>query len=60
MKEHVDLLIGTISSASALAISQFAKTEKIPFLCTYSKSDKIVVSRPQVRLPHGREHGNGG
>ncbi len=42
MKEHVDLLMGTISSASALAISQFAKTEKIPFLCTYSKSDKIV------------------
>ena len=31
MKEHVDLLMGTISSASALAISQFAKTEKIPF-----------------------------
>ncbi len=41
MKEHVDLLMGTISSASALAISQFAKTEKLPFLCTYSKSEKI-------------------
>ncbi|MGA3174748.1 MAG: ABC transporter substrate-binding protein [Syntrophorhabdales bacterium] len=42
MKEKVDLLMGTISSASALAISQMAKTEKIPFLCTYAKSDKIA------------------
>jgi branched-chain amino acid transport system substrate-binding protein len=42
MKENVDLLMGTISSASALAISDFAKKEKIPFFCTYAKSEKIT------------------
>jgi branched-chain amino acid transport system substrate-binding protein len=41
MKEKVDLLMGTISSASALAISDFAKKEKIPFFVTYAKSEKI-------------------
>jgi branched-chain amino acid transport system substrate-binding protein len=41
MKEKVDLLMGTISSASALAISDFARKEKIPFFCTYAKSEKI-------------------
>jgi branched-chain amino acid transport system substrate-binding protein len=41
MKENVDILMGTISSASALAISDFAKKEKIPFFCTYAKSEKI-------------------
>ncbi len=42
MKENVDLLMGTISSASALAISDLAKREKIPFLVTYAKSEKIT------------------
>jgi branched-chain amino acid transport system substrate-binding protein len=42
MKENVDLLMGTISSASALAISELAKKEKVPFLCTYAKSEKIT------------------
>ncbi len=42
MKENVDLIMGTISSASALAISDLAKREKIPFLCTYAKSEKIT------------------
>ena len=41
MKENVDILIGTISSAAALAVSDFAKKEKIPFLCTGAKSEKI-------------------
>jgi branched-chain amino acid transport system substrate-binding protein len=41
MKEKVDLLMGTISSASALAISDFARKEKVPFFCTYAKSEKI-------------------
>ena len=42
MKENVDLLMGTISSASALAISDLAKREKVPFLVTYAKSEKIT------------------
>ncbi|HUJ68529.1 MAG TPA: ABC transporter substrate-binding protein [Syntrophorhabdales bacterium] len=41
MREGVDVLMGTISSASALAISTFAKQEKIPFFVTYSKSNRI-------------------
>jgi branched-chain amino acid transport system substrate-binding protein len=42
LKEKVDILMGTINSATALAISDFARKEKIPFFVTMSKSDKIV------------------
>ena len=42
MREKVDILMGTINSASALAVSDLAKKEKIPFLVTFSKSDKIT------------------
>jgi branched-chain amino acid transport system substrate-binding protein len=42
MKEEVDILVGTISSAATLAVSDFAKKEKIPFLNTGAKSEKIT------------------
>ena len=42
MKEKVDILMGTINSATALAVSDFARKEKIPFFVTFSKSDKII------------------
>jgi branched-chain amino acid transport system substrate-binding protein len=42
MKENVDILMGTINSATALAVSDLAKKEKIPFFVTYSKSEKII------------------
>jgi branched-chain amino acid transport system substrate-binding protein len=42
MKGNVDLLLGTISSASSLAVSDFAKREKIPFINTGAKSEKIT------------------
>jgi branched-chain amino acid transport system substrate-binding protein len=45
MKEEVDILMGTINSATALAISDFARKEKIPFVVTFSKSDKITVEK---------------
>lgn len=45
MREKVDLLMGTINSAGALGVSDFAKKEKIPFIVTYSKSDKITGSK---------------
>ena len=45
MREKVDLLMGTINSASALAVSDFAKKEKIPFLVTFSKSEKITGAK---------------
>jgi len=42
LKEKVDILMGTINSATTLAISDFAKKEKIPFFVTFAKSDKII------------------
>ncbi len=42
MKENVDILLGTISSAATLAVSDFAKKEKIPFINTGAKSEKIT------------------
>ncbi len=41
MREGVDILMGTINSASGLAISDLAKAEKVPFFVTFSKTDKI-------------------
>jgi len=45
MREKVDMLMGTINSAVALAVSDLAKKEKIPFIVTYSKSDKITGAK---------------
>ena len=42
MNEKVDILMGTINSAGALAVSEYCKTEKLPFMVTFSKSDKIT------------------
>jgi branched-chain amino acid transport system substrate-binding protein len=44
LKENVDILMGTINSATALAVSDLSRKEKIPFLVTFSKSDKITGS----------------
>jgi branched-chain amino acid transport system substrate-binding protein len=42
MMEKVDILMGTINSAGTLAVSEYCKEEKVPFLVTFSKSDKIT------------------
>ncbi len=42
MKEKVDILMGTISSSTALAISDYARKEKIPFICSNSRSEKLT------------------
>jgi len=42
MNENVDILMGTINSAGTLAVSEYCKGEKIPFIVTFSKSDKIT------------------
>jgi branched-chain amino acid transport system substrate-binding protein len=42
MMEKVDLLVGTINSAVSLAVSDYARTEKIPFIVWISKSEKIT------------------
>ncbi|MDI7261149.1 MAG: ABC transporter substrate-binding protein [Thermodesulfobacteriota bacterium] len=42
MRENVDLLVGTISSSVALAVSDYVKGEKVPFIVWISKSEKIT------------------
>jgi branched-chain amino acid transport system substrate-binding protein len=42
MRENVDLIVGTINSAVSLAVSDYAKEEKVPFIVWISKSEKIT------------------
>lgn len=42
MRKNVDILMGTINSSLALAISDLCKAEKIPFFVTFAKSAKIT------------------
>ncbi len=42
MRKNVDILMGTINSSLALAISDLCKKEKVPFLVTFAKSAKIT------------------
>lgn len=42
MREKVDVLVGTMSSGVAMALSDYAKTQKIPFIVWLSKSDRIT------------------
>ncbi len=39
---NVDILMGTINSSVALAVSEIAKREKVPFFNTFSKSEKVT------------------
>jgi len=45
MREKVDILMGSTNSGGALAMSEFARKEKIPFIVTDAKSDKITGER---------------
>jgi len=43
MREDVDVLVGTINSGAALAVSDaVAKKEKVPFMVWISKSERIT------------------
>jgi len=42
MRENVDILVGTISSGVAMAVSDYVKGEKVPFIVWISKSEKIT------------------
>jgi branched-chain amino acid transport system substrate-binding protein len=44
-RENVDVIMGTINSALALAISDMCKKEKVPFFATFSKSAKITGAK---------------
>jgi len=42
MRENIDLLVGSISSSVSLAVSDYVKGEKVPFIVWISKSEKIT------------------
>lgn len=44
MQQRVDVLLGTINSAGSLAVSQYAKENKTPFLVWGGMSEKITGS----------------
>ena len=44
-RENVDILMGTINSALALAVSDMCRKEKVPFFVTFSKSAKITGAK---------------
>jgi branched-chain amino acid transport system substrate-binding protein len=45
MRENVDLVVGTINSSVTLAISDYMKEEKVPFIVWISKSEHITGSK---------------
>ncbi len=45
MRENVDVIVGTINSSVALAVSDYVKGEKMPFIVWISKSEQITGSK---------------
>lgn len=44
-ENRVDILMGTINSDVALAVSEVAKKNRVPFFSTFSKSEKVTGER---------------
>ena len=42
MNEKVDILVGTVHSGLSLAVSDYVKGEKLPFIVWISKTEKIT------------------
>jgi len=45
MREEVDVIVGTINTSVAVAISDYMKEEKVPFIVWISKSEHITGSK---------------
>jgi len=45
MREEVDVIVGTINSSITMAISDYVKSEKVPFIVWISKSEHITGSK---------------
>src|SRR4030042_230632 len=45
MRENVDVIVGTINSSIALAVSDYVKGEKVPFIVWLSQSEQITGSK---------------
>jgi len=50
MREEVDVIVGTINSSVTMAISDYMKSEKVPFIVWISKSEHITGRRDTVCL----------
>jgi branched-chain amino acid transport system substrate-binding protein len=44
-REKVDVLMGTMGSNVALAVSEVAKRSKVPFVVTYAKTDALTAEK---------------
>jgi branched-chain amino acid transport system substrate-binding protein len=45
MRENVNVIVGTINSSVTMAISDYVKSEKVPFIVWISKSEHITGSK---------------
>jgi len=45
MRENVNVIVGTINSSITMAISDYVKSEKVPFIVWISKSEHITGSK---------------
>ncbi len=45
LKEEVDIMMGSINSAIALAVSDLCKKEKVPYIVSFSKSEHITGAK---------------
>ncbi len=45
LQENVDVVVGTVNSAAALAISSFAKEQKVPYIVWIAKSEAITGAK---------------
>jgi len=45
MRENVNIIVGTINSSITMAISDYVKSEKVPFIVWISKSEHITGSK---------------
>jgi branched-chain amino acid transport system substrate-binding protein len=45
LQEKVDVLVGVINSATALAVSAYAKDQKVPFIVWIAKSEAITGAK---------------
>ena len=58
LKDNVDFLVGTLTSAEGPAVSTIAKENKIVFIAPIPKTDQLTAADepPSLRLPHRLQH----
>ena len=62
LRENVDFLVGTLTSAEGPAVSPVAKENKVVFVVPVVKTDQLAGAREpaSVRVPHRDEHDHRG